>query len=745
MRKVGIAILIIILVIIVAAVVFAATFDVNRYKGTIQSELEKRLGRNVTLGDMHLGVFPPRFRLQNLSIADDPKFGTQKPFVQAQELAVSVKLLPLLHKSVEVDSLNLQRPSVELIKNQQGVWNFSSIGQTAGQPAPEQGKQPAPTQPKQPAPATPQTGTSQGGANQKAEQQQFSLGKLVVQDGQVAITDMQAKAPRAVYDHIDVTLKNFAPDQPFTLDAAAHLPGAGTQEVRLQGDGGPIVQANPATTPFHGTLNLKQVGIAGLAKFLNSPALVNTDGILSGQTKIDSKSGNLAAQGQMEVANAKVHGVDLGYPIRADYDVTDDLPADMITVRNTTLKLGQTPLNINGTVNSKPTPAVLDLNLKANNVSIAEMAKMAAAFGTALPPGTNVTGNVNANIHAQGAADKPALNGTVNGRNIQMSGKDAPQPVQIQAVNLTLTPTEIHSDNFNITSGGTNVAAQFGLKQYLSKNPMIDATLKAPNAALPGLLSIAKAYGVTALDKVSGAGNLNLDMHAAGPLSSLNSNSVMRALNGNLNLNFNDVKYTGADITQQLGAIAGFANKLGQKSQGITNILRMTGNVIVKNGIAQTNNLQALLDIGNLGVTGTANLVDEALNLRATAVLSKEFSQKLGGTAGIGGYMQTALANNNAEIVIPVLVTGTLQNPKFQPDLQQMAQMKLKGLVPNFNDPGAAVSGVLGNLLGQKGKNPGQSPQQQTTQQQPQQQNPVQQLMGIFGKKKQQQQQPPPK
>src|SRR5207253_7078344 len=95
MRKVGIAVGIVFLLVIVAAVVFAATFDVNRYRGTIQAELEKRLGRKVRLGDMHLGVFPPRFRVQNLAIVDDPKFGSQKPFLQAQGLDVSVKLLPL--------------------------------------------------------------------------------------------------------------------------------------------------------------------------------------------------------------------------------------------------------------------------------------------------------------------------------------------------------------------------------------------------------------------------------------------------------------------------------------------------------------------------------------------------------------------------------------------------------------------------------------------------------------------------
>ena len=128
MRKAGIIVGSIILILILAVVVFAATFNVNQYRGTIQSALEKRLDRTVTLGDMHLGIFPPRLQVQNLSIADDPKFNDAKPFVEAQGLDVSVKLLPLLRKSVEISSLTLQRPNVELIKDAQGTWNFSTIG-----------------------------------------------------------------------------------------------------------------------------------------------------------------------------------------------------------------------------------------------------------------------------------------------------------------------------------------------------------------------------------------------------------------------------------------------------------------------------------------------------------------------------------------------------------------------------------------------------------------------------------------
>jgi len=711
MRKVGIVIGTIILVLIAAVVVFVATFNVNQYRGTIQSELEKRLDRKVALGDMHLGIFPPRLQVQNLSIADDPKFNDAKPFVEAQELDVSVKLLPLLSKSVEISSLSLQRPSVELIKDAQGTWNFSSIAATQ-KPAPSQSKQ------------------------------QFSLGQLAVQDGQVAITDEQSRKPRVVYDHISLTLTDFVPDSPFSVEASVHFPGEGAQEIRLQGKGGPVHQNDPAATPFRGSLDLKDVSLAGFQKFLQTPALTGSDGVLSGHTNIVSESGSLSAVGQMTVEQLRVRGLEVGYPISADYEVNDDVASDLLRINKGAVKLGQTPLFVTGTVNMKSTPAELDMNLKARNVSIAEIARLAAAAGVALAPGTTVNGIVNADIHARGPADKLSLNGTVAGRDIQASGKDIPQPVQIKSVNLALTPDEIRSDNFPVISGGTTVNTQFSLRSYTSKTPLVDATLKAPQAELPAILAMAKAYGVTGLDKLNGAGTLALDMHAAGPLQSITSNEIIRALNGNLNLNFNNVRYSGVDVGHQLASIGQFLNAAQslQKDQGFTNILKMTGSVVVRNGIAQTNNLQALLDMANVGITGNANLVSQALNLDVTAVLAKSFSQQVGGTS-IGGYMNTALANNQGEIVIPATVTGTFQHPVFGPNVQKIAQMKLKGLMPSADNPLGGASGILGNLLGQKNATPNQG-QQSNTQQQP---NPVDQILNIFGKKKQNPNQQPPK
>src|SRR5215469_17010060 len=179
MRRVIIIIGIVIILIIVGAVVFVATINPNDYRGTIQAKLEQQLNRKVALGDMDLRLFPLSFRVANLSISDDPLFNSSRPFVRTQELSVSVKLLPLLSKSVQIDSLTLQRPSVELIKNAQGAWNFASLGSRAPGPPPVKragtAKVPSGTAP------------SSSAGSSSNEEEQLSLAELAIEDGQIAV------------------------------------------------------------------------------------------------------------------------------------------------------------------------------------------------------------------------------------------------------------------------------------------------------------------------------------------------------------------------------------------------------------------------------------------------------------------------------------------------------------------------------------------------------------------------------
>ena len=920
MRKLAIAALVLVVVMVAAVLIVPHIIDINQYHAQIQEQLQKRLGRPVTLGEMSLGLFPPSFQVQNAVIAEDPGFHSSQPFARVEKLSVSVNLLPLLHKQVEVNSLELNRPYIELIRDAQGAWNFATLGPEA---KPSASATPAPQ-----SAATPATGaTPAAGATPIPESKpagQLTLAQLSINDGQVAITDLQKHQSRAVYDHIDVNVSDFAPDQQFSLKVTAHLPGSGKQAIYLQGKGGPIKQADMMNTPFDGQLKLDQVSLSAAQKFLNSQGLQGIDALITGDATVKSTSGKLASVGKIKFDNPHIHQVDIGYPITLDYDLTDDLTADVIQINKGNIKLGNTPITVAGTLNTKPNPAQLDMKVTAANASIQEAARLASAFGVAFGKGMDVRGEVNANIQARGATDKPALNGQLSAHNINISGGEVPQPVSISNIELALTPDTIRSNDFTASTGSTSVGVNFALAQYTSANSTINAALRAGNAKIGELLSIAKAAGVSAADGITGDGLLSLDVHAQGPtknmsaltfngtgkiqgaslklpsltkpiqiknadiafnqnsanlkglaasigqtnttgeltlkdfaapqvqfalnadkidvvelqsltatpaapakradsrsfwqltpqadaqthtnaepslvtkmtgtgtiaigtityndlvlsnthsnvtldhgviklnpltadvyngketgnvtidlrsaqpvynvnlktekvdanklissvsdvkqtlygllssnvnasFSSTSADAIARSLNGQLALNLSNGRLMKLDLLHELASVGKFlGTAVPSAPQGFTNLVALTGNFDVKNGVAQTNNLKAVIDGGTMAATGLVNLADQSLNLKVMAVLNKALSQQVGGNQ-IGGYMNTALANNQGELVLPVLVTGTFQHPQVAPDVQQIAQMKLHNLLPSSTNPGQLTNGILGKVLG---------------------------------------------
>jgi len=371
-------------------------------------------------------------------------------------------------------------------------------------------------------------------------------------------------------------------------------------------------------------------------------------------------------------------------------------------------------LQISGTVEGKQSPAQLGLTIKAKALSLAEAARLASAFGVAFSPDMAVRGIVDADTRITGPADKPVLNGNLSARDIRVSGKEIPEPVEIKSVSFILTPTDIRSNDFNIVSGGTAVRSNVAVSQYTSDTPRLDARMEAPNAQLPAILGIAKAYGVKALDSVTGNGMLKMDMRFSGPVQSLTGDSVLRALNGETGVDFSKLRFTGTNMSQEISKVAGFLKPVGASSR-FTDISKMTGKITVTNGIAQTKDLSATLDVGTIAITGAADLVSQVLNLRVNVVIPQAMTSQVGGKA-IGGFMKTALANQQGELVVPLIVTGTFQQPKVSPDTQSFAKMKLKGLLPSSGNPAAGLSGLMESLLGGKA---GTQPQPGQTQQAP--------------------------
>jgi uncharacterized protein involved in outer membrane biogenesis len=194
--------------------------------------------------------------------------------------------------------------------------------------------------------------------------------------------------------------------------------------------------------------------------------------------------------------------------------------------------------------------------------------------------------------------------------------------------------------------------------------------------------------------------------------SSTSAASIMQSLNGNLALNLVNGRLANVDLLHELASVGQFiGGGFGSASKGFTNLAQLSGNFDVRNGVAQTDNLKAAIDGGTFAAKGLINLVNDSLNLHVTAVLNKSLSQGVGGTQ-IGGFMNTVLANNQGELVVPVIVTGTFQHVQVTPDVQQLAQMKLQNLLPTSKNPGALTNGLLGAIMGKSQSTNGGAPKQ---------------------------------
>ena len=75
--------------------------------------------------------------------------------------------------------------------------------------------------------------------------------------------------------------------------------------------------------------------------------------------------------------------------------------------------------------------------------------------------------------------------------------------------------------------------------------------------------------------------------------------------------------------------------------------------------------------------------------------------------------------------MIPAIVTGTFDHPRFTPDVAAVAQMRLKNAIPTT---GGGIQSILDAVTGQQ-----QKPNQTGQQSQP---NPLGALDSIFRKKK---------
>lgn len=122
-----------VLLLLLAAVV-APWINVSRFRRRIVQSISEGLGRPVHVGSVSFQLFPqPAFILSDFSVAEDPAFGAE-PVMTADTVTAKLRASTLWRRRVDVATLSFEDPSINLVRNAEGQWDFAPVLEHASTP-----------------------------------------------------------------------------------------------------------------------------------------------------------------------------------------------------------------------------------------------------------------------------------------------------------------------------------------------------------------------------------------------------------------------------------------------------------------------------------------------------------------------------------------------------------------------------------------------------------------------------------
>ena len=122
----------------VLALVLPPFINVSRYRGRAAGAIGRALGRDVSVSSLQLKLLPrPGVVLYNFVVADDPNYGAE-PMLRADDVTAYLRLTSLWRGRLEIGKLDLDNPSLNLVRRPDGHWNLEELVERASQtnPAP---------------------------------------------------------------------------------------------------------------------------------------------------------------------------------------------------------------------------------------------------------------------------------------------------------------------------------------------------------------------------------------------------------------------------------------------------------------------------------------------------------------------------------------------------------------------------------------------------------------------------------
>ncbi len=724
----------IVTLLIVGVALVALFFDPNDYKTEIEQLVKDKTGRTFTLsGDLKLSVFPwLAVQVGPATLGNAPGYG-DAPMVSIAGARLGIKLRPLLQGQFEIGAVELDSPQIVLVQTADGN-NWSDMGGDTDT------ETPAAEQPSSKLDASIASISIRNGsisyedraASTQTSVSDFNLSTGRLQPGQPFDLKSDFKLQRGADMNLDAQLTaNITADldnSKYTLNQpdiklsvkGASYPQAGmpvnikaTSIVADTERSDYTIQQPEITATLSGEsypkdgmpVNIKATSIVantGRSDYtIQQPEITTT---LSGESypkeglpvsiKATSVVTNLDAQtAQIAALVAQAAGATLTGDIKATQimdapAVTGSLKLAQLSLRDLAPKFGielpitadtttlqkfsmETGLNASKTaVELKPLTLNLDDTTLNGSVGVADLDTMAMRFdlsGDSINLDRYLPPEEPENKQAE-ASTEPTPIPADSIRDLNLRGKLVFNALTVSKLPMTKLALGVDAANNKLQLNPLQATLYEG---KFRGNVTLDASGKQPRINMEQHLegiNFAPLFA-TLFDskRIAGRGNANMKLAAVG----VDTAAMKKSLNGTLDFSAREGALEGFDLWYEIRRARAVLKQ--QAIPARTDALRtvftsLGGSATITDGVVNNPDLIAAMQYMKVTGQGSFNLASDAINYRLNATVNKiPAEDKL-----------AAQEQELSGLTIPVLITGTLADPKVRPDVAGLIKEKAK-------------------------------------------------------------------
>jgi len=655
--------------VLVASVAIPFLVDANDFKDDIARLVQEKTGRTLELeGNLKLSIFPwLGLELGAAKLSNAPGFANE-PFAAIDKAQIRVKLLPLLKKRVEMDTLLLDGLVLNLEKNAKAQTNWADL---AGETAESKPQEPA------------EAGTPGAGLAG------FAIGGLQINDARV-VWDDRSTDIRYVFSPFSLKTGAVTPGKPVAVDLQVHAVGT---KPAIKGD-----------TSFAGDLavsqDFKQVTIKGadLSVDLSGEGLpvAQIKGELKSDISLDLDAQTFGAENlALSMLGVTLEGRLSGEKILGDArTVSGDFKLKPFSPRKLLVDMnGSAPATSDAAVLNRA-DAQWALRLAGNSVELSDL--IAHLDDTSIEGKLGVSDLQKKAIHFDLAVDQidadrylppPTQSQAATPAQAAAAAPAALPLDALRALNLDgslkirdLKAYQLRSQNVEITV----TAADGKVRVHPAKAQLYDGAydgdvgleVQGDRLRVTTDESLSKVHIGDLLKDMTGKDTVTGTLNAAAKLSGVGATAdgIKNSLSGNMALAFADGAVKGVNVVrivrQAQAVLKGkpYTEKSGAEQ---TDFSTLTATASVDNGVVRNDDLDAKSPLLRIQGKGMVDLGKQSIDYLLTTTV-------VGSLEGQGGKELAELSG----IPIPIEVSGTFSAPSYKPRLdealQQVAGAKVK-------------------------------------------------------------------